>query len=332
LKILFRVNAGKDSGLGHLSRNLTLAKEFFKVGFNCHFLVQSDDQEVVDDYFLYNDFPLNCVTFSQHLSKDKDLSTLVEFFKNGRFDFLVLDHYNHDESYQLKLKEYQIKWAQFDYSASMPVHANVLINANIGVTEKLYQGLISESTQLCVGEKYAIISEKITRVKPSPEVDRILIALGGTEYSHELIAMINYVTKNTDFKFDIVTSIKKNLDRLDTRCNVIMHYAPDNPALIYAKCDVAIVAGGVTTYELAYLGVPMIIVPFATNQVKNAVLWRQYGFGVSFEKISDFLNQAEDFGFQFIINRVKNEFNPTSKIDGLGSQRIVYKITSTFLC
>lgn len=328
MKILFRVNAGKSSGLGHLSRSVSLAKEFAKLRFTYHFIINGDDQTIVHEFLQSHKVSLENFYFLNNVSTEEDIIFLIQEFKKGNYDFLILDHYVHDETYQLKLVHHQIRWAQFDYAASNRIYANAVINPNIGASFRMYHGLTNQNAELYVGNSFVIISDKFRRTKLVPESNRILIAMGGTHYSAELIEMINRITEVEEVKFDIVTSTKENFNRVVSRSNVNFFNAPKHPEEIYAKCSVAIVAGGVTTYELAFLRVPMIIVPFAMNQLRNAIQWKEHNFGIFFSSIADFLKNVELVGLLNIKRSAENSFNPNLDFDGLGGKRIVERIAN----
>ena len=114
-KILFRLNAGKKFGMGHLSRNLTLAEVFSENNFQCKFLIESDDKEKVELFLKSKDqAKFQIEYFKEDLSLSDDVSNIINHCKREA-SFLILDHYNHDFQYQEKLKNAGIRWAQFDY-------------------------------------------------------------------------------------------------------------------------------------------------------------------------------------------------------------------------
>jgi len=58
--IAFRTNAGKETGLGHLTRCIALANEIIEKGTNCIFVLDFIEDGIVDDAYLWvkyeNDF------------------------------------------------------------------------------------------------------------------------------------------------------------------------------------------------------------------------------------------------------------------------------------
>uniref|UniRef100_UPI0024A8778E glycosyltransferase n=1 Tax=Flavobacterium croceum TaxID=370975 RepID=UPI0024A8778E len=135
---------------------------------------------------------------------------------------------------------------------------------------------------------------------------------------------INYITG---------TKTSQDMIEVEFQCfnNIEIHNNPTNIADIYARNQIAIVAGGVTTYELAYLKTPMILIPFAHNQMQNAILWDKFHFGICYLKPDSFIKNLKKNGLQHIINELNKKFCKRNvSIDGNGAKRIV-KIIKDFI-
>ena len=326
-EILFRLTAGDKYGLGHLSRNLVLANIFFENNFSCKFIIETDNKKKILSFIkskTNHDYGL--VFLKQGISLNDDIQIIHENYILKK-SFLILDHYNHDITYHKKLKKANIKWAQFDYKKKNTTLANVIINANIGVLHSEYLGLVNQDAKLCIGEKYAIINTAFKKTKQLKINNRILIAFGGGEYSKEITELIKEVISNKDYIFDIITSQDIVEVEFQYFNNIEIHNNPINIADIYARNQIAIVAGGVTTYELAYLKIPMILIPFAHNQLQNAILWDKFHFGISFLKIQIFIKDLKKNGLEHIISELNKKYVKRNvSIDGNGAERIVQHI------
>ena len=265
-----------------------------------------------------------------NLSNQEDQKILISEYKNG-FSFLILDHYQHDEAYQLYLKEHGVTWAQFDFKKKERIFANVLINPNLGITPKDYKELVDSYTKLCVGEKYSIIRKEFLETKREPAKNRILISMGGGIYPKEVIDMIGTVVKEKEFHFDIVGGGAIIFDNFGSLTNTTVYKKLDNISKVFAGAHAAIVAGGVTTYELAYLGVPMIILPFAENQRNNAIEFHQKKLGISFKNPAEFSKEIEKTSFISILEKLGNLKLNSKTFDGKGKIRIVKEIEKIIL-
>ena len=96
---------------------------------------------------------------------------------------------------------------------------------------------------------------------------------------------------------------------------------------LYLQSDIAISAGGTTCYELAYFGIPNIIITVATNQLNIAKELNK-------KNISTYIGSKEEIsleklkvGVLELINNYKKREemikNGKRLVDGLGKKRVV---------
>jgi UDP-2,4-diacetamido-2,4,6-trideoxy-beta-L-altropyranose hydrolase len=327
MKILLRCNAGNKYGLGHLVRCIALAKTLEDKTHDIFFIIKTDNKHRINDFLSEEGVSIKKYIFlKENLSKDDDVFTIINHYKNG-FSFLILDHYEHDLQYQKKIFEAGIKWAQFDYKAEEQILANIVINGNISATKEMYRNIKLPGTLLCVGYEYAILRTKFLNQLANPQKNKILIALGGGIYPDEVIEMIQFTVKDYKFSYEVVSNDDRLRKKLSNYKNATLHINTSNVLPVYKKCSVAIVAGGVTTFELAALNIPLIIVPFAENQELNAIAWEQNNFGINFKNPLNFKNIAGKIGMGCLIDDVYKAFkNRKITIDGLGATKIVKEI------
>ncbi|GAG07678.1 unnamed protein product, partial [marine sediment metagenome] len=103
--------------------------------------------------------------------------------------------------------------------------------------------------------------------------------------------------------------------------------SPENMANLYLESDIAISAGGSSCYELAYFGIPNIIITLADNQLNIA-------HELDKQKISTYLGTKNEIEIEQLKNKVKELINNDSLrktmsqngkklVDGKGKERIV---------
>lgn len=327
MKILFRCNAGNKYGLGHLVRCIALAKTFIEHKHDYFLIIKTDNEYEINSFLcIENILTKKHLFIKDDISKNEDVETIIKYYKKG-FSFLILDHYEHDLDYQKKIFHENIKWAQFDYKADELILANIVINGNISATKEMYKEIKLPGTSFCVGYEYAIVRSEFLNQFANPEKNKILIALGGGIYPEEVVNMIQFIVNDNNYTYEIVSNDDRLIKILRKYKNVILHINTSNVLTIYKKCSVAIVAGGVTTFELAVLNIPMIIVPFSDNQELNAIAWEQNYFGINLKNPFNFKNITKKIGMKCLIVNVFNAFKKRQiKIDGLGATRIVEQI------
>lgn len=331
IKILFRCNAGKKYGYGHLTRCLALSEAFDEdENILTFFLIKTDDKYAISNFLTMEGIHQNKYIFiSENENNESDLSKISEIYIND-YSYLVLDHYDHNFAYQKSLRNKGIKWAQFDYKANKKIIANMVINGNISANKEMYKNIVCQNTIQCVGYKFAILRKDFINQVALPEKNRILIAMGGGQYPDEVIKMIKLITCQPSFYFEIITNDIRLQNLLLHSHNVKLYYNTHNVVSIYKKCEIAIVSGGVTSYEVASLNIPMLIIPYVDNQISNADSWDKNNFAISFKNPLHFEEILNKFGLTKLKNMLHIKFEKKSiQIDALGAKRVKNAIIKT---
>ena len=104
--ILIRADSSSQIGIGHIMRDLVLAKEFStsNVIFACQNLKRNINQKVLDS------------GFNVKILKSNDLEELDYLLKSLKIDFLIIDHYKitYEFEKQLKKQNPELKILSFD--------------------------------------------------------------------------------------------------------------------------------------------------------------------------------------------------------------------------
>lgn len=324
MKFLIRLNAGKSAGLGHLMRCVSLAQALRMRNIDSFFLIKSDMKQTLAKLISdMEDPPLKYDFIPDDIDQQHDLKVVEDTYSQG-YSFLILDHYDHDIEYQQRLKASGVKWAQFDFECNREVISDVLINGNVSASRADYTELVSAETALCVGPEYAIVGEAYACQKGNPVPKQILIAMGGGRYPQEVLYMIRELISNTGYNFEIVTTDNRLLDIGKSKPNVRVYLNAIEVSSVYKKCEIAVVAGGVTTFELAALQIPMIIVPYELNQRRNGLAWDKNNYAISFQNVGEFIEMLRQRSLRILYSDLLNKFKHRGQeIDGAGAARIV---------
>ena len=316
MKAVFRLNAGKSHGIGHLSRNLVLSESLQKIGIKTEFVIKSDNFEFIKNYIKINN--INYDLIKDSISIDEDLNILKKKCVNG--EFLIIDHYEHNSIYYNFLKKNKIKWAQYDYSAKKKIFSDLVINPNLGFSQLDYKNIVGKQTIICAGIDYLIINKLIRTININTNSNsKILIAMGGGNYPNTIRRFIKKMVNNTLNNFIIISSdteIKKIKKE-----NASIFFGNLNFKKLYSNLCLALVSGGVTSQEMAFLNVPMLIFPYSNNQKFNAKNLTKMGYG----KIIDADFSLKEFNYNNL-KISKNKF-----IDGKGSERLAAVIHNFLL-
>lgn len=338
-KIIFRCNASRKEGLGHFFRCKTLALEFLKRKHNIFFLIPKVDKELKT--VLEKNIEKAKIEFVEIKSKEQDVQTIANCYQEKKSDLLILDHYNLDNDYQKNLQKNNIVWLQFDYQANLNFYCDYLLNYRPLVDESFYAGKVkNKDCKLLLGSQYAIIKYRLRKIKKPikqyTKVQNIMINFGGGDDRGAIMKICQFLEKiKCDSWINIVTTeLNPNLKTIQeyiqkSNLNIKLYIRPKNFEVLFVKSDIAILAGGVTSYEAAYLGIPTILVQIASNQKLNAQIWEKIGCVKTLDIKNLYFEQFRKvFGELFHKPEIRKEMSQKgrSSIDGLGVERIIKTI------
>ena len=275
MNILVRADSSSTIGTGHIMRDLVLAKQF------------SNDNVT----FATRDLPgnihhkIDAASYQKIMLQTNSFEELDMLVKKLSVDMIVIDHYDIDYTSEKKLKESNPNVKIFVLDDTYEKHyADILLNHNISGNEKKYANLAPKHCELRCGSKYTLLRDEFIQAKKEKRKIRkkkksktIFIAMGGADHSNisiDILKVIKQVRKSykQDIQVNIVTTnANKNLNRLKKYCKdkkwIHLHINSNEIAKLMIKSDFAIVTPSVTVNEVYYLGLPMITIKTADNQI-----------------------------------------------------------------
>ena len=331
MNIIFRCDASKDIGIGHLMRCLSLSEEFIKRGHICYFASKIYD-ETVDN--LISEKKLNLIKINPNINQKQEIDLLLNFSRKKKIDWVITDNYDISSDYIKTLKEYGLNVLSIDDNSHISYFSDIVVNQNIGSENLSYSG--DRNTKYLLGTKYVILRDELLN-KPKKirnKVEKILIMFGGTD-NNNLTLKILKIIKETIYNQEIIivigplnpflTEIKSYIEEEKISAKII--YSPKELADIYLDTDVAISAGGTSVYELALFGIPNIIITIANNQVRIAEELDSKNISIYTGKIEEFNEELFKEKFKELLTnddlRKKISKNAKKLVDGKGKNRIV---------
>lgn len=331
MNITFRLDASEEIGIGHLMRCLALSEELINRGHRCYFLSKIDNEDLVEKIEKRKTIfkKLNSTT-----SLKEDLKKLIEFSKEQEIDWVVTDHYGIDSEYIKKIKKNGFKILSVDDAAQIDYCSDIILNQNIGSEKLRYSKKIN--SELLLGPKYVLLREELLRknkMTESKNVKKILLTFGGTDndnFTLKILKLLDSAIENKEFLV-IAGPLNKFYEDIkkysEDRNNITIIKSPENLADVYSKTDIAISAGGSSCYELAYFGIPNIIISIADNQLRIAEELEK-------QKVSIYSGKKDELNKEELIEKVKEliknqtlrkkmSSNGKKLVDGKGKQRVV---------
>ncbi|MBR3039823.1 MAG: UDP-2,4-diacetamido-2,4,6-trideoxy-beta-L-altropyranose hydrolase [Lachnospiraceae bacterium] len=340
--ILFRADANKEIGQGHVMRCLSVADAFRERGTECKFVCAANTDSAIIKERGYEVIALD----TSYDEMEKEVERLFEIQELEKADFLILDSYSVTERYLSAVKK-RIRTVYLDdvYSFAYPV--DVLVNYNVYGPDVDYQSIYEKAgiklPEVILGAEYAPLREMFCGIpgrEQKKEVKEIMISTGGSDPMHLALQLARKVLTsnestvyhfligkmNTDY--EEIKSLTKNCD------NIVVHYnIPDTKTLI-ETCDLVVSAAGSTMYEICACGVPMITYAFADNQLPGTAAFEKLGLAVSCGDL-----RGEEDPTEKILSAVRELSGDYEKramqgktmqklIDGNGAKRMAERICS----
>lgn len=286
MNFIFRCNAGSKIGLGHLNRCRSLAYYLNKKGQDCLMVGPSKKFINSKDLKIFKKW----IPKNRWKNSSEDSLNLIKIAKKNRESFIILDDYRVDANYQLNIKKAGLKCLQFyNLEHSQNIIGDIIHCSVPGISiKKLKNKILNKKAKFLLGPKYALLRPEFSKLKRKKikSINRVILIFGGGNdlgaNQYLLSTLLPLADKN--IQFTIVSSLLnksnfklKKLVETKYKLRVNLQINPKKISKLMLDQDLAITAGGTTTYELDVCGVPMIIISTAVNQIKQSKAWSSYG-------------------------------------------------------
>jgi UDP-2,4-diacetamido-2,4,6-trideoxy-beta-L-altropyranose hydrolase len=284
-KIIFRADAYAEIGTGHVMRCLALANACRKAGISTSFIGCIEDEILRARINQYgHEFTA--------LAKGSESDWLDSISRD--VSWIVLDGYGFDSQDHRKIRATGTKLLVIDDMANLNTYeADVILNQNFHANAADYH--LAHEAKMLMGPKYALLREEFIGRSPvvrGEKAFRLLVTLGGSDPQNIGLLVVEALAKIGDMKFEVLLiagSSNQHLHQLETAAKLararghiidVRHYTDDMPDVM-AWADFAIIAGGSTTLEVAYMGLPALVLILAENQAAAANAMQELGIAES---------------------------------------------------
>ena len=335
--IVFRCDASNTIGTGHVIRCLTLAHAMKAKGATCVFVCR-DAKGNLNDYIEAKGFTVHALPDDVTAEQDWQQTTkFVKGLKQTPF-WLVVDHYHLDVKWEHQLRPYVGHIMVIDDMANREHVCDLLLDQNmVPDMAHRYKGLLHGRVVELLGPKYALLRDefleeraKVTKRTFTPK--HVLINFGGGDHksmclmSLRALSYMGYPGKVTL----VAGGNNPDLNELEILCskrpNTTFLKSTNKMAELMREADIAIGAGGSTTWERMCLGLPCVTIAVAENQVEIAEFLGEnhYTFyaglakNLTPQKLATYLQQVffDEKKFRGI------EEHSSAHVDGTGAQTI----------
>ena len=301
-RVFFRVDVHFKIGMGHVTRCLNLALKLRdRLNIEPHFLMLGYSLRTGFDRNLeMHDIPFSLVSsdneYQENFKRTQDL------LKSHRPAVVVTDLLSPDPgdrdllddedlifqpvpTYVEKLRDLKVPTVSItDEIERIDIRPDVVIGASCHNPAERYDQV--SGTRFLLGPDYFLIGsdfEPYTGLsKTVPDrASRILIIFGGSDPDLFSVKVMDSLWRDKSFRISVVLGpavqdpmdVSKKLERMGAE---VFHGIPSVARLMY-EADIAVTAGGNTTFELAAVGTPAISMCTRERQFKNAEFFQRQG-------------------------------------------------------
>jgi UDP-2,4-diacetamido-2,4,6-trideoxy-beta-L-altropyranose hydrolase len=253
--------------------------------------------------------------------------------------WVALDGYHFDPAYQHQIKEAEHRLLVIDDMAHLDhYYADVVLNQNINA-ERLYYSC-EPYARLLLGTQYVLLRSEFLawwgwqRVT-TDVAHKVLVTLGGGDPDNQTLKVVQALQRVDVDELEAVVVVGASNPHFrelqsavrNSRFAIRLVRNVSNMPELMAWADVAVLAGGSTCWEMAFMGLPTVVLVLAENQQGIAAGLDEAGVvlnlgsytEVSIAQVANTLvGLLEDQGLRRQMSQRGKEL-----VDGLGSERAV---------
>lgn len=353
MKALFLVHGSKNIGMGHIMRTLSLASELQSRGIQVSYFSKYEQGLNVIRRHGFRTVKMPASELSswdfQYGDPDElqsDLSFIKTETGGETLDVIVVDSYNVTDYFFRELKKMTDCLVYIDDLNKFPYPVDILVNGSVLGEEMRYERFTTDE-QLLLGLKYNMVRPQFVQKQKrsfSRNINDIFISTGGSDPCYMTGKILHWllddlILQNINYHVILGSGFPDDMEEkylFGSYDNIFFYRSPSDMACIMKKCDLAIVAGGSTVYELAVIGVPAMVFSYASNQDLHVEALERYRIAKNIGKFDVIEKQM----FLESVRGVLDDFDGRKKaiehnrslLDGKGCSRIADSIEARLEC
>lgn len=317
MRVCFRADASLQIGSGHVMRCLTLADALAANGADCRFICRDHPGNLVSlirsKGYVVHVLPMLPAMSAPHAglahanwlggSQQQDADACAALLAAWPADWLVVDHYGLDASWEKALAGFGRRIMVIDDLADRPHCCDVLLDQTLGRAASDYRELVPVACTLLCGSPYALLRPEFAALRyaslqrrETGRLQQILITMGGVDKDNVTCQVLQALSL-CDLPQDCVLTVimgetapwlalvRQQAQHMAWPTRVLA--GVNNMAQWMADSDLAIGAAGATAWERCCLGLPTLMMVLADNQRLVASRLAQAGAAASVTPVAD---------------------------------------------
>ena len=341
MKVYIRADSSTVIGSGHIMRCLTLAGVLRSRGAEISFICRKETGNLIG-FIEENGYRVYPLPIDIDFAADMDLAQKILKEQQKLADWLIVDHYEIDVSWEYSFRKFVNKIMVVDDIADRKHDCDILLDQNYNKNGSRYNGLVPENCIQLLGPEYALLRPQFREARENlkrenNEVKRVLVFMGGADPTNETgkalkaakllnrdnIAVDVVIGASNPFKNEIKTMAKQIP-------NTTCYFDVNNMAELMSSADISIGASGTSTWERCCIGLPSIVMVLADNQKEIAEELEREGVVVNLGWHGDVTEMDIRDAVQNLLADSDKRRNMGLKgkmmVDGNGAIRVVEKI------
>jgi UDP-2,4-diacetamido-2,4,6-trideoxy-beta-L-altropyranose hydrolase len=283
VKILFRADASIALGTGHVMRCLALADALKARGADCTFICTASKGDLLDLIEARG----HC---GRALRPPQGAQPAVDWTVDAELsrthareigpDWLVVDHYRLGAEWERSLRPSVGKILAID-DIGRAHSCDALLDQNLETAvHNRYKDAVDGARKLMLGPTFALLRAEFATLRPrslarrTGTLERILVSMGGSDPDNETSKALAGLALlgRADWIVDVVIgSQNTNAPEIERACRKLpdarIHVQTSKMAELMLSADLAVNAGGSTTWERCCLGLPAIATIVSDDQI-----------------------------------------------------------------
>lgn len=321
MKVVFRADASPSLGVGHIMRCLSLARFLLTNGSKVRFVslkiptkvrksildAGCEYREIGEPDIVSSAWPANSdLKVSSTWSDDRQLEDAKRTSKSisdVHWDWIVVDHYSIDSSWERLIDMNTEKLLVIDDLANRSHSCDVLLDQTLGRKKADYKRYVADKTELLVGVSYALLRPEFKELrgysfkrKSGFLIKNVLICLGGGDEKNvtaSVLEVLSEITESQDWNITVVLgaaspwveAIENLIESLKIKVELVFDRA--DMAQMMCEADLAIGGAGTSSWERCCLGLPSVMIVMAENQIEIALALEKVGAAIVIPSIAD---------------------------------------------
>lgn len=274
------------------------------------------------------------------VTQAEDAEQSIKALDGEKPDWLVVDHYGLDAEWEQRLRQHTSKLMVIDDLANRRHDCDILLDQNyFSEGESRYAGLVPKTCMQMSGPRYALLRpeyaaySKTMRARDG-RVSRVLVFFGGSDPQNMTGLALEALScaELCHLEVDVVIGTNNpNREALENqsreRPRTRLWGSRPHLADLMSRADLAIGAGGATTWERMCLGLPTVVISIADNQLPTSaalaeaklIHYAGHFCSIKIEHLTQLLQNLIQSPERLTGLAIQNQL----QVDGVGALRLV---------